>query len=73
LYIHSIALKKKRETVIGGARSQRCFGCGALVSSRSEVCTACGATVISPDAIMDHNDVKKRMKFLNIKKGYEGQ
>ena len=67
------ALKKKRETVIGGAGSSRCFFCGALVSSKSEVCTACGSTVISPDIIMDRNDVKKRMKFLNIKKGYEGQ
>jgi hypothetical protein len=66
------ALKKKRQTVIGGAGSSRCFFCGALVSSRSSVCTACGSTVISPDIIMDKNDVKRRMKFLNIKKGYEG-
>ncbi len=67
------ALKKKRETVIGGAGSSRCFFCGALVSSRSEVCTACGSTVVSPDAILDNNDVKKRMEYLNIKTGYEGQ
>lgn len=64
-------LRKKRETRIGGARVQRCFFCSAQMNSKDEICTACGSTVISPDAIMDRNDVKKRMKYLNIKKGYE--
>ena len=65
------SIKKKRETVIRGTRAERCFFCGSLVSSKNDMCTACGSTIISPDAIMDNNDVKKRMKYLNIKKGYE--
>ena len=64
--------QKRRQPVIRGAGSSRCFFCGSLVSSKAEMCTACGSTIISPEAIMDNNDVKKRMKYLNIKKGYEG-
>jgi len=62
---------KKRQSVIRGSNAERCFFCGSLVGSKDDICTACGSTIISPDAIMDRNDVKKRMKFLNIKKGYE--
>lgn len=68
----SINVNKKRQSIIRGAGSSRCFFCGSLVSSKDEMCTACGSTIISPDAIMDRNDVKKRMKHLNIKTGYEG-
>ena len=62
----------KRESRIRGSTGSRCFFCGALMGLNDKQCSACGSTVISPDAIMDNNDVRKRMKFLRITNGYTG-
>jgi len=64
-------LNIKRQTRIRGAGSQRCLFCSSLMGLDDEVCSACGRTVISKDAVTEHNDVKRRMKYLNIKNGYE--
>jgi len=62
----------KRTSRIRGGGGSRCFFCGALMGLKDEQCSACGCTVISPELIMDNNDVRKRMKYLRINNGYTG-